>query len=55
MNKAIMMRYFPEMEALAGLTHTLQVAWALSLGEIEGSTVHGYPLFHNATLVASRW
>jgi hypothetical protein len=31
------------------------VAGALSLGELGGSTLHGYPLFHNATLVASRW
>lgn len=44
-----------ELEAFAGLTHASQVAGALSLGEIGGSTVQGYPLFHNATLVASRW
>ena len=44
-----------ELEAFAGLTHASQIAGALSLGEIGGSTVHGYPLFHNATLVASRW
>jgi hypothetical protein len=44
-----------ELEAFAGLTHAAQIAGALSLGEIGGSTVHGYPLFHNATLVASRW
>ena len=31
------------------------VAGALSLGELGGSTLHGYPLLHNATLVASRW
>lgn len=31
------------------------IAGALSLGEIGGSTLHGYPLFHNATLVAARW
>jgi len=44
-----------ELEAFAGLTQAAQIAGALSLGEIGGSTVHGYPLFHNATLVASRW
>jgi len=44
-----------ELEAFAGLTGAVQVAGALSLGEIGGSTVQGYPLFHNATLVASRW
>lgn len=44
-----------ELEAFAGLTQASQVAGALSLGEIGGSTVNGYPLFHNATLVASRW
>jgi hypothetical protein len=44
-----------ELEAFAGLTHASQIAGALSLGEIGGSTVQGYPLFHNATLVASRW
>jgi len=31
------------------------VAGAVSLGEIGGSTLHGYPLFHNATLVALNW
>jgi len=36
-------------------TGAAQVAGALSLGEIGGSTLHGYPLFHNATLVAARW
>jgi hypothetical protein len=36
-------------------TQAGQVAGALSLGEIGGSTLHGYPLFHNATLVAARW
>lgn len=36
-------------------TSAAQVAGALSLGEIGGSTLHGYPLFHNATLVAQRW
>jgi len=32
-----------------------QVVGALSLGEIGSSTVKGYPLFHNATLVAALW
>jgi hypothetical protein len=36
-------------------TQAARVAGALSLGEIGGSTLHGYPLFHNATLVAARW
>jgi hypothetical protein len=36
-------------------TQAGQVAGALSLGEVGGSTLHGYPLFHNATLVAARW
>jgi len=44
-----------ELEAFHTLTEAAQVAGALSLGEIGGSTVHGYPLFHNATLVAARW
>jgi hypothetical protein len=44
-----------ELEAFSELTHAAQIAGALSLGEIGGSTLHGYPLFHNATLVASRW
>lgn len=36
-------------------TQAAQIAGALSLGEIGGSTLHGYPLFHNATLVAAPW
>ena len=44
-----------ELEAFEGLTDAAQIAGALSLGEIGGSTLHGYPLFHNATLVAARW
>ena len=44
-----------ELESFISLTHATQVAGALSLGEIGGSTVHGYPLFHNATLVAACW
>lgn len=44
-----------ELEAFAGLTQAARVSGALSLGEIGGSTVQGYPLFHNATLVTLRW
>jgi hypothetical protein len=44
-----------ELREFARLTQAAQIAGALSLGEIGGSTVHGYPLFHNATLVASCW
>jgi len=44
-----------ELEVFKVMTQAAQVAGALSLGEIGGSTLHGYPLFHNATLVASRW
>lgn len=43
---------------LLELRHRLgerQIAGAVSLGEIGGSTTWGYPLFHNATLVASLW
>lgn len=32
-----------------------QVAGALSLGEIGASSLRGYPLFHNATLVTALW
>lgn len=44
-----------EVRAFAQRTQAAQVAGVLSLGEIGGSTQWGYPLFHNATLVASRW
>jgi len=44
-----------ELQKFAASTQASQVAGALSLGEIGGSTLHGYPLFHNATLVATRW
>lgn len=44
-----------ELEQFHDMTRASQVAGALSLGEIGGSTLQGYPLFHNATLVASRW
>lgn len=44
-----------ELAAFEQRTAAAQVAGALSLGEIGGSTLHGYPLFHNATLVTARW
>ncbi|BBE49983.1 hypothetical protein OYT1_ch0410 [Ferriphaselus amnicola] len=44
-----------EVEEFARRTGAAQVAGALSLGEIGGSTLWGYPLFHNATLVAALW
>lgn len=44
-----------ELAALAQRMHTVRIAGALSLGEIGSSTQWGYPLFHNATLVAARW
>lgn len=44
-----------ELRLLAQRTQATQIAGALSLGEIGGSTQWGYPLFHNATLVASYW
>lgn len=44
-----------ELSALGRRTAGAQVAGALSLGEIGGSTLWGYPLFHNATLVATQW
>lgn len=44
-----------ELHKLAKLSQASQIAGALSLGEIGGSTKWGYPLFHNATLVAACW
>lgn len=44
-----------EIQGFAARTGAAQIAGALSLGEIGGSTLWGYPLFHNATLVASKW
>jgi hypothetical protein len=44
-----------ELQEFEKRTQASQVAGALSLGEIGGSTLHGYPLFHNAALVAARW
>jgi len=44
-----------ELREFAERTQAAQIAGAVSLGEIGGSTVRGYPLFHNAALVASHW
>lgn len=44
-----------ELHQFDQLTRAALVAGALSLGEIGSSLQGGYPLFHNATLVATRW
>jgi hypothetical protein len=44
-----------ELAALGERLHGAPMAGALSLGEIGGSTLHGYPLFHNAALLAAYW
>lgn len=44
-----------ELREFSQRTGAQKTAGVLSLGEIGGSTVHGYPLFHNAALVASFW
>ncbi len=44
-----------ELRGLQQRTGTGCIAGALSLGEIGSTTQWGYPLFHNATLVASLW
>lgn len=44
-----------ELHQFAQLTRAAPIAGALSLGEIGSSLQWGYPLFHNATLVAIRW
>ena len=44
-----------ELQALQQRLPQTHIAGALSLGEIGSSSVHGYPLFHNATLVAMHW
>ncbi len=44
-----------ELQEFDARTHATRIAGALSLGEIGGSTLHGYPLFHNAALLAARW
>jgi len=37
------------------LTKASSISGALSLGEIGGSTIQGYPSFQNATIVATSW
>ncbi len=44
-----------ELSAFSQLTQPAAVAGALALGEIGGSTLWGYPLFQNATLVTTGW
>lgn len=44
-----------ELRHFTRLTRATSIAGALSLGEIGSSLKWGYPLFHNATLVATRW
>jgi len=44
-----------ELRLFAARSQAAQIAGALSLGEIGGATQWDYPLFHNATLVASPW
>jgi hypothetical protein len=44
-----------ELQEFERRTKASRIAGVLTLGEIGGSTLHGYPLFHNATLVAARW
>lgn len=44
-----------ELRQFTQQTEAAQVAGTLSLGEIGSSLQGGYPLFHNATLVATRW
>jgi hypothetical protein len=44
-----------ELQELTTRSRATQIAGALSLGEVGSSTVQGYPLFQNATLVAASW
>lgn len=44
-----------ELRRFSHLTGAASVAGGLALGEIGGSTLWGYPLFHNATLITARW
>ncbi len=44
-----------ELAGFARSSGAAGIAGALSLGEIGSSQYRGYPLFHNATLVACRW
>lgn len=44
-----------ELREFSACTKAAQVSGAVSLGEIGSSTLRGYPLFQNATLVVSSW
>lgn len=44
-----------ELRGLQQRSNAARIGGALSLGEIGSATQWGYPLFHNATLVASLW
>lgn len=44
-----------ELRGFSQFTRASAVAGGLALGEIGGSTLWGYPLFHNATLVTTEW
>ncbi len=44
-----------ELSELHRRSRCREIAGALSLGEIGASTLWGYPLFHNAALVAALW
>jgi len=44
-----------ELSEFGQLSRAAAMAGALSLGEIGSSLRWGYPLFHNATLVAMGW
>lgn len=44
-----------ELRGFNRVTQASAMAGALALGEIGGSTLWGYPLFHNATLVTAEW
>lgn len=44
-----------ELKSLARQTGARRLAGALSLGELGSTSVGGYPLFHNATLVCTPW
>lgn len=48
-------RAVAELQAFGRITQAAHIAGAVSLGEIGGSTLHGYPLFHNATIMTARW
>lgn len=46
---------FKELQGFSQITRATVIAGALALGEIGESTLGGYPLFQNATLVAADW